>query len=288
MIVYRSCSVISGGRRTVPRVKYIKFACAQKSFKKCLYSFKSQVVLADGRISTCTENQTKHVYPDGTELTEDNGNLFWALRGGGGGTFGVVVYYVFRLHQAPKSLVRINMLMPFYHKSEDRNVASEFLSRYGRWTTAAPSYWGGGVVFDNYDIVGETAGLSGNLTGIINILLIKLGPWDENTMSEIQDFVDLKEQFPTSFTSFVLTNYSSFWDIAEGFEDVWDPVVDRSYFMGSLIPAESHNTNFSNFLWKEYRNDDNVPISCIFIRLGGKNFHSKQMTSKCSLAAELV
>ena len=231
--------------------------------------------MADGRISTCTENQTKHVYPDGTELTEDNGSLFWALRGGGGGTFGVVVYYVFKLHQAPESLVTVKILMPFYHKSEDRNVASEFLNRYGRWTTTAPSSWGGSVVFNNYDTVGETVGLSGNLTGIISFLLIKLGPWDENTMPEIQDFVDLKEEFPTSFTLFLLTNESSFWDIAKGFEDRWDQLAERSYFMGSLIPAESHNTNFSNFLWQEYSNDDNVPISCIFIRLGGKSFLSK-------------
>ncbi len=45
----------------------------------------AQVVTADGSILTCNANQ--------------NSDLFWALRGGGGGNFGVVTSFVFQLHQ---------------------------------------------------------------------------------------------------------------------------------------------------------------------------------------------
>ncbi|WAR21031.1 VAO15-like protein [Mya arenaria] len=44
----------------------------------------AQVVLADGSIITATENRTVIVTPEGDIIYHENGDLFWALRGGGG------------------------------------------------------------------------------------------------------------------------------------------------------------------------------------------------------------
>lgn len=230
-----------------------------------------QVVLPDGRIATCTEGHTKYVHPDGTEKAEDDGELFWAMKGGGGGTFGVVVYFVYRLHPAPESLIHVLIMMPFYHKSEDKNVASALFQKYNSWTRRVPSYWGGYLTINNYKVNGQMLGLgSGNLTGTSTLYLIKFGPWDDSTMSELQEFYDLRDELPEVSMVVSIRNLSTFWDIQKEITDSWDPHTERAYTMGSLIPPERHNTNLSNFLWTEFINDDNVPIACTFTRLGGK------------------
>jgi FAD/FMN-containing dehydrogenase len=57
----------------------------------CDHLLRAQVVLADGRVVECDEHR--------------DGELFWALRGAGGGQFGVVTSLVFRTVPAPGATV---------------------------------------------------------------------------------------------------------------------------------------------------------------------------------------
>eukprot|EP00756_Hemistasia_phaeocysticola_P003836 Hpha_TRINITY_DN1247_c0_g1::TRINITY_DN1247_c0_g1_i1::g.44798::m.44798 len=57
-----------------------------------------EVVTADGKLVTASKCQ--------------NEDLFWALRGGGGGTFGVVVSMAHRLHLAPPEVTGFSMAVP--------------------------------------------------------------------------------------------------------------------------------------------------------------------------------
>src|SRR5215216_1924868 len=57
----------------------------------CDHLLRAQVVLADGRVVECDEHH--------------DGELFWALRGAGGGHFGVVTSLVFRTLPAPATAV---------------------------------------------------------------------------------------------------------------------------------------------------------------------------------------
>jgi FAD/FMN-containing dehydrogenase len=78
----------------------------------------AQVVLADGRIVVCDDDHE----PD----------LFWALRGGGAGNFGVVTSFVFRTVPAPR-VVNFHLAWGF-----DRAAAAELVEAWQGWAPSAP------------------------------------------------------------------------------------------------------------------------------------------------------
>ncbi|WUH97220.1 FAD-binding oxidoreductase [Spirillospora sp. NBC_00431] len=75
-----------------------------------------QVVTADGRVLTCD--------------TEQNPDLFWACRGGGGGNFGVAVSFTFRTHEAGD-------VTPFSLRWAWPDAA-DVIRGWQRWAPAAP------------------------------------------------------------------------------------------------------------------------------------------------------
>ncbi|MDC0772675.1 FAD-binding oxidoreductase [Streptomyces sp. HD] len=83
----------------------------------------AQVVLADGRVVTTSQTQ----YPD----------LFWALRGGGGGNFGIVTKFTVTPHSGDQMAIS-NLIFPY-----DR--MADVLDGVARWLVDAPHTIGGGA-----------------------------------------------------------------------------------------------------------------------------------------------
>ncbi|MEU9168987.1 FAD-dependent oxidoreductase [Streptomyces sp. NPDC048420] len=83
----------------------------------------AQVVLADGRTVTASASQ--------------NSDLFWAIRGGGGGNFGIVTSYTLKHHVVGDLLVSY-LFFP-YERS------AEVLDGAGRWLVNAPRTITGGT-----------------------------------------------------------------------------------------------------------------------------------------------
>src|SRR3954453_8880085 len=85
----------------------------------------TQVVTADGSIVTASD--------------EENPDLFWALRGGGG-NFGVVTEFTFRLHPVGPVVLGGLLLYPGH-------LGREVLRNYRDFIASAPDAVGGGVAF---------------------------------------------------------------------------------------------------------------------------------------------
>jgi FAD/FMN-containing dehydrogenase len=85
----------------------------------------ARVVLADGSLVTASPFQ--------------NEDLFWGLRGGGG-NFGVVTEFTFRLHEVGPMIYGGMLLYP-------RTIAREVVQHYRDWIESAPREVGGGLAF---------------------------------------------------------------------------------------------------------------------------------------------
>ncbi len=117
----------------------------------------AQVVVADGRVLTCDASHD----PD----------LFWALRGAGGGNFGVVTSFTFRVHQIAKlSLFTLNW--PW-------GSASNVVDAWQHWAPQAPDeLWSGCLLQANGDKysapVVQVYGVYVGAVATLNSLLLQL------------------------------------------------------------------------------------------------------------------
>jgi len=104
------------------------------------------------------------VLPNGSLVIADrctNRDLFWALRGGGGGTFGIVTHMNYKLHPATP-IVRYQFNLGQY--SNNDTIVSAFL-KY--WTETAPnleSRWGGRFTWFGLDLFFTGAQVGAQMT----------------------------------------------------------------------------------------------------------------------------
>ena len=216
-----------------------------------MYSIFTQAVLADGRVATCTYNKTLIEDDDGSIETHNNGDLFWALRGGGGGTFAIVVHYVLKLHQSKSSYIKARIRGSLYRNESDKKVLEDFKDTFLKWVEATPAYWGAGMIV-----------LPGAFIGSLD----KLGPWDAETESEIGPWVDFQSRFHEQ-VRIEITNFSKSAYV------VIDPTTSgRNYVTGALLrPQRNDAGSVWDFLIQSVmdRHAEDVGFVISVRRLGG-------------------
>ncbi len=116
------------------------------------------------------------VLPSGNVVIADhctNSDLFWALRGGGGGTFGVVTHIHYKLHPATP-IVRLNL--SFENVLNDTFAIGDF---FKFWVETAPvldNRWGGRFSANGMDLF-----FAGGFQGAKFTFLDDLDDWIQNS-----------------------------------------------------------------------------------------------------------
>ena len=150
----------------------------------------AEVVLADGQIVTCDEDR----HPD----------LLWALRGAGGGNFGVVTALVFETHPAAD-------MTSFYYVWDFEHAEAAFLA-WQDWVSTTPDAMAAGLAYTSTDrledppiveLWGAMRDAAGATTPILDRLVAAIGapprrqtlktlPYDETAFFQA-DILDLTQ-----------------------------------------------------------------------------------------------
>jgi FAD/FMN-containing dehydrogenase len=128
----------------------------------CDHLLRAQVVLADGRVVECDEHHDEE--------------LFWALRGAGGGNFGVVTSFVFRTLPAPAATV--------FHLAWPLADAVTLVQAWQAWAPTAPDALdatlrltaaGNGERRPQADLVGAVLGSEADAAELLDELVARVG-----------------------------------------------------------------------------------------------------------------
>ena len=128
----------------------------------CDHLLRAQVVLADGRVVECDEHHDEE--------------LFWALRGAGGGNFGVVTSFVFRTLPAPTATV--------FHLAWPPAHATTVIQAWQAWAPAAPDELdatlrltaaGNGERLPQADLIGAVLGSEADAAELLDDLVARVG-----------------------------------------------------------------------------------------------------------------
>ncbi|MFI0483061.1 FAD-binding oxidoreductase [Actinomadura sp. 9N215] len=132
-----------------------------------------QVVTADGRLLTCDADQNK--------------DLFWACRGGGGGNFGAAVSFTFRTHEAG-DVTPFSVRWPWPD-------AADVIRGWQRWAPAAPDEVWTGLHLDTQPAQAtpsiEVIGVAlGDATGHMDALTAATGADPSSSTAQTRPHLD--------------------------------------------------------------------------------------------------
>jgi len=219
-----------------------------------------KMVAANGSVIVANETHTVVDNNDGgNTLTYANGELFWALRGGGGSTFGIVTEFTYKLHYDSK-MVTLGCSLPFQNVKAEQpgeQMGKDFNHLLA--TSLAPE-WGG------YELYSGGVNPSTASIGAVSLYLNHYGEYGSPTFNTILPFLSKYHSYCE------LKNYSSFLDYEINSKD---PLYYQQYVMNVLMQADSFTDGFYQYVYELVSHPLNVEggAGCTGTLIGG-NMHN--------------
>ena len=181
-----------------------------------------ELITTNGNDVTALPHSTITNYANGSSVTENDGDLFWALSGGGGGTFGIATTFTFKLHLPADEVVHFTCMWPL-QTADGMEVGNLVLRKYFDMVPRLPREWGG------YVLVNGISNTEYGFTGSVLLSLNHYGSYNTSSrkyMDEMKNFLTLY-QFFCSYR-----NVSTFMEYEE---DISDALYYPNYVAGGLI-----------------------------------------------------
>lgn len=124
-----------------------------------------EFVTADGRIVVANDQMTHITYPNGSVTTSDDTDIFWASKGGGGGTFGIATKFTYKLHYPAPQVVQFVCGYPIIRPG-GQDIGFTVLKKMFSMVQNLPKEWGG------YLVASGLPGANGNWGSIVLAMTI--------------------------------------------------------------------------------------------------------------------
>ncbi|XP_048747492.2 uncharacterized protein LOC125659760 [Ostrea edulis] len=194
-----------------------------------------EIIMADGRIITATKDFVHTIYTNGSTSNVTDTDFFWAVAGGGGGTFGVSTRLVFKLHTPPEKVIRLTMIYPMYTVWTEDVFAQVYTKVTELFTDDLPHEWGGYLIFDGKT---DEYGSRGHVTFVLNHL-------GSNTTASYRYLESLIDFLPTK-RYFEIKEYPTFLEYEKEMTEEFPYYL--IFIFNSLIPTSSLTTEFRDYV----------------------------------------
>ncbi|XP_061173043.1 uncharacterized protein LOC133182275 [Saccostrea echinata] len=189
-----------------------------------------EMVTAEGHVVVANKFMTQTSFVNGTFATSNDTDIFWASRGGGGGTFGIVTKFTFKLHYPAPQIVQFLCSYPI-QKANGQKYGFTVLKKIFSMLTSLPKEWGG------YLLISGVPDKSGNF-GNVMLAMNHHGPFHSATRA----YLDQLKNFQQDWQSFCFyKNFSSYYDYDKTSKET-------SYFPYYSSNTLLHNHNFTDDL----------------------------------------
>ncbi|KAK3089588.1 hypothetical protein FSP39_004854 [Pinctada imbricata] len=192
-----------------------------------------EMVSANGSIVRATANYTSITNSDGSIQNTTDTDIFWALSGGGGGTFGIVTKFYFRLHRPPSKFVRMYLRYPIL-LPDGTNVGKPVMMNWFQKLPSLPREWGGHfLAFHGLNNV--------NTTSYVLLFMNHFGPNVTESFRHIYHITDYYEA--ARFVQYEV--YDTFWEYEK---TVTDQQSINGYVYNSLLQNGSFTEPLVDFI----------------------------------------
>jgi hypothetical protein len=190
----------------------------------------AQIVLADGRVIDCDEQRHE--------------DLFWALRGAGGGNFGVVTSFCFRTVPAPAT-TGFHLVWPY-------SDAAAVLEAWQEWAPHAPEELAASVLitlFGDLDqpplvnVFGAMVGTEADTFALLDELVIRIGYDPATTDSKHGSYIETKRYLAGLGDQFEQIERNG----SQPVESQPVPAFSKSEFFRRPLPAEAITALMAHF-----------------------------------------
>lgn len=193
-----------------------------------------EMVDAHGRIVIANNQTTQIQHLDGSVTTSKDTDIFWALRGGGGGTFGVVTKFTYKLHYPATGVAVFACSYPIV-RNDRTEIGHLVLQKFTSMLQNLPSEWGG-------YLIGAGTPNEDFSWGSISLFMNHYGPYNASTRSYMDELKNFHPewQFYCQYKS-----KNSFLDYEVTTKD---PTYFNSYLFNTLMQKDSFTNDWFRFI----------------------------------------